>query len=386
MADSEVRCLAQRYRLDRPIGRGGMGEVWSGHDLRLARPVAIKLLRPDMAQNTEARQRFEAEATAAARLVDPHVVAIFDTGEDSDVPYIIMELLSGETLRDKLDRGPLDSAQTRAIANQLLGALTVAQEAGIVHRDIKPSNVLRGAPHQWKFGDFGIAKSLEAATDLTMTGLVPGTPAYVAPERLAGEAATPAADLYSLGVVLYEALSGRRPFDGDTPMAAMHAIRAAEPPPLDQVRPDVDPDLAAAVMRAMQRDPSRRFASAATMRAALNPTRTSMRTRPSEAATEPIRPPARTGTQRGATRTLIRRPPPARRPTPSWGWLAVAAGAAVLVAIVVFAFTRGSSAPATSTATTTAATTTVTVTPSPTGNLPTPLADALRRLDQQVQP
>jgi serine/threonine protein kinase len=230
MVDPHPRCLAERYRLDRPIGRGGMGEVWAGHDLRLGRPVAVKLLRPAMAQVAEARLRFEAEATAAAKLADPHVVAIFDTGEESSIPYIVMELLSGETLSDELRRGPLDAVETRQIADQLLSALAVAHRAGIVHRDVQPGNVLRAGPDTWKPGDFGIAKSLEAATELTMTGLVPGTPAYVAPERLDGEPATPSADLYSLGVV--ERSDARIPLryaDGKNVRAtgAMRASRVA---------------------------------------------------------------------------------------------------------------------------------------------------------------
>ena len=385
MPEDHPRCLAERYRLDRPIGRGGMGEVWAGHDLRLGRPVAIKLLRPDMAQVAEARLRFEAEATAAAKLTDPHVVAIFDTGEESGVPYIVMELLSGETLNDELRRGPLDAGETRQIADQLLSALAVAHQAGIVHRDVKPGNVLRAGPDTWKLGDFGIAKSLEAATELTMTGLVPGTPAYVAPERLEGKPATPRADLYSLGVVLYEALSGRRPFAGDTPLAAMHAIQTAEPTPLEQLRPDLDPALTAAVARAMRRDPRRRFANAAAMRAALVPDRTAARTQPIEPVTEPIRPPGRTGTRSGGTRTLVRRPPPARRRPPRWGWAAFALAAVVLVAVVVALATRHSpTAPATSTTGATAVTSPATTLPGP--SLPSPLANALQRLDQTVRP
>jgi serine/threonine protein kinase len=385
MPDPQPRCLAERYRRDRPIGRGGMGEVWAGHDLRLGRPVAIKLLRPDMAQVVEARRRFEAEATAAAKLTDPHVVAIFDTGEESGIPYIVMELLSGETLSDELRRGPLGAVETRQIAEQLLSALTTAHQAGIVHRDVKPGNVLRAGPATWKLGDFGIAKSLEAATELTMTGLVPGTPAYVAPERLDGAPATPTADLYSLGVVLYEALSGHRPFSGDTPLAAMHAIQTADPTPLEQLRPDLDPALTGTVARAMQRDPRRRFANAAAMRAALSPDRTSARTQSIEPGTEPIRPPQRTGARRGTTRTLVRRPPPARRPQPRWGWAAFAFATVVVVAVVVALATHhGSNAPATSTSGATAVTTAATPVTGP--SLPAPLANALQRLDQTVRP
>ncbi len=392
MFDPQPESLAGRYRLDRPLGRGGMGEVWAGHDVRLRRPVAVKILRPDLARDVEARQRFEAEATAAAQLVDPHVVAIFDTGEDEGVPYIVMELLSGETLRDVLDRGPVDPARARAVADQVLAALTVAHGAGIVHRDIKPGNVLRAGPDAWKLADFGIAKSLEATADLTMTGLVPGTPAYLAPERLAGRPASPAADLYSVGVVLYEALSGRRPFAADSPIATVHAIQTVAPVPLDQIAPGVDPALVAVVTRAMRRDPRRRFASAAAMRAALDPRATSGRTRPVEAVTEPIHPPSGTRTTRGATRTLAPRAAPTRRPATRshgarWRWVAVAFGVVVLAAVAVgLAAQRNSSSPGTSNSTATTATSPVTAIAGPTGTLPTPLADALQRLDQQVQP
>lgn len=384
MVDPEPRCLAGRYRLDRPIGRGGMGEVWAARDLRLSRPVAVKLLRRDVAQVAEARRRFEVEASAAAQLTDPHVVAIFDTGEDGGQPYIVMELLSGDTLRDELHRGPLSAAQARGIADQLLAALTAAHRAGIVHRDIKPGNVLRAGPETWKLADFGIAKSVEATTDLTMTGFVPGTPAYLAPERLSGQPATPRADLYSVGVVLYEALSGRQPFAGDTP-AALHAIRVGDPPPLEKLRPDLDPALTAVVQRAMRRDPRRRFPDAAAMRAALRTDRGSAPTESIEPATEPIRPPGRRGTGQDRTRTLARRPGPARRRAPRWGWATVAIVAVTLVAVVVVLATRHhASSPPTQTTGATAVTSPATTVTGPA--LPAPLANALQRLDQTVRP
>ena len=361
-----------------------MGDVWAAHDLRLDRPVAIKLLRRDMAQVDEARRRFEGEGSAAAQLVDPHVVAIFDTGEGAGQPYIVMELLSGETLRDELRRGPLDAAQARAIADQLLAALTAAHHAGIVHRDIKPGNVLRAGPTSWKLADFGIAKSLEAAADLTTTGLVPGTPAYLAPERLSGRAATPRADLYSVGVVLYEALSGSRPFAGDTP-AALHAIRVGDPTPLSELRPDLDPALIAVVERAMRRDPRRRFVDAAAMRAALRPDVGSAATESIEPVTEPIEPPGRRSPGRDRTRTLARRPIPARRPSVRWGWAAFAiAAVAAVAAVLVLATQHQASPPSTPTTGATALTTPASPVTGPA--LPAPLATALQRLDQTVRP
>ena len=263
--------LASRYRLGEPLGAGGMATVYDGFDERLQRPVAVKVLRPEMAARLDVRARFESEARSAAQLTHPNVVAVFDSGEDDGTPFLVMERLPGETLADRLQAGHVDDDWVLRVAGDVLGALGAAHAAGIVHRDVKPGNILIAGDGCAKVGDFGIAKSLEVASaaDLTSTNQLVGTPAYVAPERVIGEPATLHSDLYAVGVVLYEAFAGRKPFTGKTPVATAYAIRHETPPPLASVRPELPPHVVAAVERAMDRDPTRRFASAAEFASAL---------------------------------------------------------------------------------------------------------------------
>jgi tRNA A-37 threonylcarbamoyl transferase component Bud32 len=268
--------IAGRYRLGAVIGRGGMAEVHDGIDQRLERAVAIKLLRPEMAAREDIRTRFEAEARAAARLSHPNAVAVFDTGEHDGVPFLVMERLPGETLADRIASGPVDPTWLRHAAAGVLGALEAAHETGIVHRDVKPGNILLAADGTAKIADFGIAKSIHTAdegdgehVDLTATGQLLGTPAYLAPERLEGMPATPKSDIWAFGVVLYEALAGRKPFTGRGPLDVARAVVAGDHVPLGTVRPDLDPVLAAAVERAMAREEQSRFATAGEMAAAL---------------------------------------------------------------------------------------------------------------------
>lgn len=263
------RLLSGRYRLGPLLGRGGMGEVFDGYDERLHRAVAVKMLRPEMAADPGIRDRFEVEARAAAALSHPNVVAVFDTGEDDGVPFIVMERLPGDTLADRMEDGVVDQTWLRQVAGHVLAGLGAAHAAGLVHRDVKPGNILLDADGRAKVADFGIAKSLEQADAVTGVGLLVGTPAYLAPERIDGLAATPRSDLYSVGVVLYEALAGAKPFSGATPLAVADAVLRATPSPLAGLRPDVDPDLAEAVRRAMARDPSDRPVSAAALAGAI---------------------------------------------------------------------------------------------------------------------
>lgn len=261
-APAAARRLSARYRVGALLGRGGMAEVYDGYDERLHRPVAVKLLQASAASDPGIRERFEVEARAAARLTHPNVVAVYDTGEDAGTPFIIMERLPGETLADRMAAGPVDAGWLRQVALDVLGALGAAHAAGIVHRDVKPGNILIGPDGHAKVADFGIAKSVEFATDATGAGLVIGTPAYLSPERVEGRPATGRSDLYSLGVVLYEALAGVKPFDGPTPVAVADAVLHAEVPPLGDARPDLDPVFVAAVERAFSREPTDRPASA----------------------------------------------------------------------------------------------------------------------------
>jgi serine/threonine-protein kinase len=265
MARDEV--IAERYELAEVLGRGGMGEVRRAHDRRLARDVAVKVLSGAAAASHESITRFEYEARAAAALVHPNVVRVYDFGEDGDRVYLVMELLSGRTLADEIARGPLAPERLVAVASEVLAGLGAAHERNIVHRDIKPGNVLFDEHGQAKLGDFGVATS--GGQHLTQTGLVVGTPAYVAPERLEGTTATPRSDVYAFGVVCYEALSGVKPFTGDTPLATALAIERAQVVDLAQRCPDVPRPLCDVVMRAMHRDPAARYATAAEFASAL---------------------------------------------------------------------------------------------------------------------
>lgn len=273
MSDGQV--LAGRYELGAVLGRGGMAEVRAGWDLRLGRAVAVKTLLPDLAERPAIRRSFEGEARAAARLAHPNAVAVFDVGEEGGVPFLVMEQVIGPTLEQEIAGGRLDAGRVRRLGEELLAALGAAHAAGLVHRDVKPANVLMAPDGSAKVADFGIAKAFAdeegMATQMgfTTTGQILGTVAYMAPERLAGRPATVQSDIYSVGVVLYEALTGARPFAAATPIALVRAIDQASPTPLPQRCPGLDAALIAAVERAMDKNPEGRFASAAEMSAAL---------------------------------------------------------------------------------------------------------------------
>ena len=259
--------LGGRYELRGVLGRGGMAEVREGWDTRLSRAVAIKLLHPGFSSDADNRRRFEAEARSAAALSHPNIVAVHDSGEHEGTPFIVMERLPGRTVGDRIARGPMPQAAVRSMLDEVLAALVVAHGAGILHRDIKPGNILFSTDGHTKVTDFGIAKTAEVSH--TLTGQIVGTLAYLSPDRLAGKPATIADDLYAVGCVGYEALSGRRPFTEETLGGLARAILDDTPPPLAALRPDVDPRLAAVIERAMARDPRWRFANAEAMRAAL---------------------------------------------------------------------------------------------------------------------
>src|SRR5499427_2921360 len=222
--------LAGRYRLDEPIASGGAGQVWRAVDLVLGRQVAVKLLRPAAAGDPEARARFRAEARNASRLSHPGVAQVHDYGEDSspDVPFLVMEFVDGPSLAAVLAGGPLEPGQVMDLIAQVAAGLHAAHSAGLVHRDIKPANLLITRDGQVKITDFGIA-SVTGGAPLTSTGIVVGTPAYLAPERAAGGSATPASDLYSLGVVGYECLTGAPPFRGSALEVAEAHLRFSIP-------------------------------------------------------------------------------------------------------------------------------------------------------------
>ncbi|MDQ2724283.1 MAG: protein kinase [Actinomycetota bacterium] len=246
------------------LGSGAMGDVWAAWDHRLHRPVAVKLLRDEVASQPGVRARFEQEARTAGRLVHPNVVTVFDTGEEGATAFLVMEQLSGRTLADDAAEGPLPTETVRHLGLQVLDALVAAHHIGLVHRDIKPSNLLVAGPLTWKVGDFGIAKSVEATDPgLTSTGLVIGTPAYLAPERIAGAPASASSDLYALGLVLHEAATGSRVW-------RPHALGPPSVPRLEDLGITWAPTLSAVIQRAVDPDQTRRFSSAAEMAAHLH--------------------------------------------------------------------------------------------------------------------
>lgn len=252
------------------LGAGGMARVHEGFDRTLDRPVAIKLLDAGAADEA-VRARFMQEAEAAAKFSHPNAVRVYDAGEDDGTLFLVMELLEGASLAGVLaDSGPLGVTEATEIADQILAAVGAGHEAGLVHRDIKPSNILFTSDGGAKLGDFGIAKSVDAlAIPLTATGQVIGTPRYLSPEQVMGRPASPRSDLYAVGVVLFEMLTGSPPFAGDSPVATALAHQQAPVPRLVARRPDIDEDLAAVVERALAKAPEDRHPDAATMRVAL---------------------------------------------------------------------------------------------------------------------
>jgi tRNA A-37 threonylcarbamoyl transferase component Bud32 len=264
---------ARRYALTSRIATGGMGEVWRGTDTVLSRPVAIKVLKPEYADDALFRTRFETEARHAASLHHPGIAGVFDFGEAAPVdgstsprPFLVMELVEGQPLSNLLrPDAPMDPAVVSDLLAQAADALGAAHAAGIVHRDVKPGNLIVTPDRRTKVTDFGIARAAEGMS-LTETGQVLGTPAYISPEQAEGKRATAASDVYALGVVAFECLAGRKPFLADTPVATAIAHLREPVPDL----PDSVPgDLAAVVRRSMAKDPAERYADGAALAAAL---------------------------------------------------------------------------------------------------------------------
>jgi len=269
---SEPNLIAGRYELGDRLGHGGMSTVQLAFDQRLRRDVAVKLLAEHLADDATFVERFRREALAAARLVHPNIVSVFDFGLDerSDRHYIVMEYVRGQSCAEILrDRGFVSVQEALSIVSHACRGLDYAHRHGVVHRDVKPGNLLRSEDGIVKLADFGIAKAIDAGSAITKVGSVLGTAAYLSPEQARGEDAGPASDVYALGVVSYQLLSGRLPYEA-TSLSELAAMQEREAPPLlDDLVEGVSPQLAAAVDRALSLEQHQRFASADEMRAAL---------------------------------------------------------------------------------------------------------------------
>lgn len=319
--------LDSRYEVGGLLGRGGMADVWDGWDHAGGLPVAVKMLHPQFAERSDIVRRFYAEASAAAAIGHPNIVNVYASGDQCGTPFIVMERLSGGTLADEIERGPMAAERVRAVLDSILAALAATHARGILHRDIKPGNLLV-ADDGYKLADFGLAKT--SSTAHTAVGEVFGTFAYLSPQRLTGAPASVNDDLFSLAVIGYEALAGHHPYGPTDDLAAVtHAILRGDAPPLTFSAPDADPALVATIERAMARDPRARFASAAEMRAALR----GEVPRAATCARPTLRPPTRVHPRPPVA--YAPSPAPLARPRSGAAWAKAAAALAVLVAVAV---------------------------------------------------
>ena len=256
------------YRIISHIGAGGMGTVYLAEDTKLKRRVALKFLSPGTVRESEAAARLLREARAASALDHPHIATIYEIGDHAGQPFIAMAHYEGETLAARLAHGQMPLGEIARILTQVADALDAAHTAGIVHRDLKPSNLILTTTGHVKVLDFGLAKieTGETATQLTAAGSTVGTAAYMSPEQAAGESVDARSDLWSLGVVTYEMLAGRRPFDGTSALGIIHAVLTTTPPGVKTLRPDVPPELEAIVHRTLVRECERRTVTAAVVR------------------------------------------------------------------------------------------------------------------------
>ncbi|HEY0240583.1 MAG TPA: Stk1 family PASTA domain-containing Ser/Thr kinase [Friedmanniella sp.] len=270
-----TQTVGGRYELGDPLGRGGMAEVRRAVDLRLGRAVAVKQLRPDLATDPTFQARFRREAQSAAGLNHPTIVAVYDTGEEPDpvtgvsIPYIVMELVEGPTLRDVLRDGrKILPERALELTSGVLDALGYSHRAGIIHRDIKPANVMLTTNGTVKVMDFGIARAVaDTSATMTQTAAVIGTAQYLSPEQARGETVDARSDLYSTGCLLYELLTGRPPFTGDSPVSVAYQHVREAPVPPSQIDPEIGPDIDAVVLKSLAKDAGDRYQSAREMKA-----------------------------------------------------------------------------------------------------------------------
>jgi serine/threonine protein kinase len=349
---TQPRLLGGRYELDGIVGRGGMAEVFRARDIRLDRIVAVKTLRDDLARDQTFQARFRREAQSAASLNHPSIVAVYDTGEDmvghTPVPYIVMEYVDGRTLRDLLrDDRRLLPERALEITDGVLRALDYSHRNGIVHRDIKPGNVMLTRTGDVKVMDFGIARAVsDAQATMTQTAQVIGTAQYLSPEQARGERVDARSDLYSTGCLLYELLTGRPPFTGDSPVAIAYQHVRENPIPPSRVDPEIPSWADSIVLKAMAKDPGDRYQSAGEMR---NDIQRALQGMPVAA---PTRLDAYQGTRRmgaatqmaGATSAIPPYDygppdePPGRGGRKKWPWVVAALAAVLLIVGLVYAF------------------------------------------------
>jgi serine/threonine protein kinase len=317
--------LSGRYRLEAKLGSGGMSTVYLARDTTLDRPVAVKVMHREMSEQADQLERFRQEARAVAKLSHPNVVSVIDAGEDGGYPYIVFEYVEGETLKTRINRvGALDTQEALAYAIEIARALTVAHARKMVHRDIKPQNVMIDAEGRAKLTDFGISRQLEQ-DGMTATGRVLGTTDYVAPEQAMGRGADQRSDIYSLGVVLYEMLTGGVPFEADSQVGVAMKHVNEELPDVQAQRPELSAATALVVERATAKDPAQRYADIGEM---IDDLSTALEV---EAA--------RAGSTTGEATSVLDAVPPAKRKLSSrarWSWAAIAlvvlVGAGALVA------------------------------------------------------
>ncbi|MEO7015213.1 MAG: Stk1 family PASTA domain-containing Ser/Thr kinase [Leifsonia sp.] len=349
----DSRLLAGRYQVGELIGRGGMSDVHRGTDTRLGRTVAIKLLKPSLATDPAFRTRFRQEAQAAARMAHPTIVRVFDAGEETvrepngheaQLPFIVMEYVDGVLLKDLIKKGPLEITEAVRIGEGILTALEYSHRAGVVHRDIKPGNIMITKAGQVKVMDFGIARAIsDSSATVAQTTAILGTASYFSPEQAKGESVDSRTDLYSTGVVLFEMLTGRPPFRGDTPVAVAYQHVSEAPVAASSINPKVSPALDVVVAHALTKDRFERYQTVADFRADLETAasgKVPLRKEPDPlgdtlfgAPPSAVSGPEAAFRQLAEDQTMVRTQ---RRPPVVWIWAGIAVMAVVVIAVLAW--------------------------------------------------